>query len=85
MENADLGLGHEVASGVLVLDEVKHLTGNVEDGALQKEVDEVKEHGVAVLAGQLFVDRLDLLIVDNLHFKLVSLSPKVFRDGALWR
>ena len=85
MENADLGFGHEVASGVLVLDEVKHLAGHVEHRALQKEVDEVEEHGIAVFAGQLFVNGLHLSVVDDLNLELMGLSPEVLRDRALRR
>jgi hypothetical protein len=77
LENADLGLGHEVASGVLVLDEVKHLAGHVEHRALQKEVDEVKEHGIAVFTGQLFVDGLHFSVVDDLNLEFVGFSPEV--------
>ena len=85
LQNTDLGLGHQVTSRVLILHEVKHLAGNVKYGALQKEVNEVKEHRIAVLASQLFVNSLHLLVVDDFYFELVSLSPKIFRDRTLWR
>ena len=61
------------------------MTSHVEDGALEQEVDEVEEEGVAVFAREALVSGLDLLVVDNLDLEFVRLRAEVLRDGALGR
>lgn len=62
---------------------VKDLPCYVEDSPLQQEVDELKEHGVAVLAGEALVHRLLLGPVDDLDFEFNSFGSEIARDGAL--
>lgn len=77
MVNANLGLGHEVANGVLIENVPESNASRPIDLSCEQELNQVEEKQVRLFRTQVFVTCLELSIVYYLNLEIYLFSSEV--------
>jgi len=75
--NANLGLGHEVANGVLIENVPESNASRPIDLSCEQELNQVEEKQVRLFRTQVFVTCLELSIVYYLNLEIYLFSSEV--------